>query len=269
MKKLLLQKQDGTEIDLELAGLFLIKLAISSLDPKHETESAEGSDGLIIVDTTLNGREIRAEFLLESNDLEQYFQVRKRVFSIFNGKSYFYLIDSEEPYKRWKVKMASKFTPERMGSAAFLEINFLSPSPYAESVVSTVNPELTDTLYQVETEEAIQYVFDTPTFYVWNNGDILINPRYQWMDMKITFEGASENLTIRNLSTGDQWAYTEASIESDVIILDGIKSSKNGLSIFGKTNRKLITLAPGRNDFEIVGATGPFLISFDFRFYFM
>src|SRR5699024_1306520 len=72
--------------------------------------------------------------------------------------------------------------------------------------------------------------------------------------LKITYKGNSENLRIRNLTTGDEWAYNGTTNTSDVIVLEGIRSTKNGLSIFRQTNKRLLTLAPGWNEFEIVGA---------------
>jgi len=89
------------------------------------------------------------------------------------------------------------------------------------------------------------------------------------LPLKITFTGASSNLTITNQTTGDMWQYTGTTQAGDTITLDGVRSLKNGASIFGQTNRKLITLKSGWNDFAITGATGAFEISFDFRFYYL
>lgn len=126
---------------------------------------------------------------------------------------------------------------------------FSSPSPYAESVKST------------------SYTFTTTTFRVFNAGDIDIDPRV--LPLKITFTGASTNLTITNQTTGDTWQYTGTTQTGDTITLDGVRSLKNGASIFRNTNRKLITIKPGWNKFIIEGTTGAFTISFDFRFYYL
>jgi hypothetical protein len=89
------------------------------------------------------------------------------------------------------------------------------------------------------------------------------------LPLKITFTGASTNLTITNTTTGDIWQYTGTTQAGDTITLDGVRSLKNGVSVFGNTNRKLITIAPGWNNFTITGASGSFTISFDFRFYYV
>ena len=57
-----------------------------------------------------------------------------------------------------------------------------------------------------------------------------------------------------NKTTGDVWQYMGTSNLNDEIVLEGIRSTKNGLSIFRDTNKRLITIAPGWNEFEIKGA---------------
>jgi hypothetical protein len=72
----------------------------------------------------------------------------------------------------------------------------------------------------------------------------------------ITFAGASTNLAIANTTTGDTWSYTGTTAAGDTLKLDGVRMLKNGVvSVFGATNRKLITLAPGWNNFTVTGAT--------------
>ncbi|MFP7447167.1 phage tail family protein, partial [Bacillus infantis] len=122
---------------------------------------------------------------------------------------------------------------------------------------------------QVNTDEPIQYLFQQSAFSIWNDGDEPVDPRERWAYLQVLFQGASENLTIKNLTTGDEWSYTGTTAAGDIIELNGIRSLKNGSSIFGQTNRKLLTLAPGMNQFEVSGTTGPFQISFDFRFYYI
>ncbi|PFY57870.1 phage tail protein, partial [Bacillus toyonensis] len=48
-----------------------------------------------------------------------------------------------------------------------------------------------------------------------------------------------------------------------------VRSTKNSLSIVRDTNKKVISLQTGINEFEIIGATGAFSISFDFRFQYL
>ena len=86
------------------------------------------------------------------------------------------------------------------------------------------------------------------------------------MDLIIRFSGQSENLRIENFRTGEVWQYFGTTDESDILVISGIRSLKNNFGIVRDTNRRLITLAPGDNEFQVSGNIGDFTISFEFRF---
>jgi hypothetical protein len=259
---------NGSIIDLhEDLNLWVSDFRIPSPTPEHIIDSAEGQHGEVYLGTTLKGRKVTGTFLASTNDPSEFDLYRDKLFRVFNSLEPFYIIRDLQPSKRMKVVVDSVIDIEYLTPEdGEFTLDFTIHSVFVESIGTTLSPGDLEGLPQVETEELVQYVFNEPSFFVWNNGDVLVNPRKQ--ELKVIFTGASENLKIRNLTTGDEWAFTEATSEADTITLDGIKSFKNGISAFGLTNRKLITLAPGRNDFEIVGALEPFLISFDFRFYY-
>jgi hypothetical protein len=114
------------------------------------------------------------------------------------------------------------------------------------------------------TEKTVYTARDATEFTLYNAGDVTIDPRNS--PLVITYLGASDGLTIRNVTTGDEWTYEGATVAGDVIQLDGVRSTKNSVSIFRDTNHRLITLEPGANDFELAGTDGSFEITFDFRF---
>ncbi|WP_044893576.1 phage tail family protein [Bacillus alveayuensis] len=267
---MIIEKLDGTIIETEEYGIKLLTHSISSPSPRVVTEEIEGRDGYIEIDTTYDGRKIRASFFMYAFDKYDYPLLRNEVFRIFATKELFYFHEPNQK-RRWLVR-ASGFDIERFSPrGGTFEIEFSSPSPYAESVGTTLDPFTFDSeLWQIgqglEADD-LQYVHNTPSFRVFNAGDIAIDPRER--PLKITFSGASTNLAITNVTTGDTWQYTGTTVDGDVIELDGIRSLKNGLSIFGNTNRQLITIAPGWNDFTITGASGYFEITFSFRFYYI
>lgn len=245
---MIIEKLDGTIIETEQYGIKLLNHSISSPSVRVVTEEIDGRDGYVEVDTTYDGRKIRASFFMRAVDRQDFPLLRNEVFRIFSTKELFYFHEPNQK-RRWLVRSngfeIEKYPP-RIGT---FEIEFSSPSPYAESVKST------------------SYTFTTTTFRVFNAGDIDIDPRV--LPLTITFTGASTNLTITNATTGDMWRYTGTTQAGDTITLDGVRSLKNGASIFGQTNRKLITIAPGWNEFILEGTTGAFTISFDFRFYYL
>lgn len=266
----MIESLDGNRFDLLQMGIHPLNLEPDSLSPRHETETLEGMDGHIDIETTYEGRTLSVTVFIKANDIFDYNLLRNQAFRLFNGKSYFYVIDEKEPQKRWKVKTASKYTIEKLTRhVGEFTIDLISPSPYVESVGTTLD-ELTFETEKWQVGQGLilenpEYVHQTSTFKVFNAGDVEVDPRC--FPLKIELKGESNNLQIKNLTTGDTWAYSGVTGVNDTLTLDGIRSFKNGVSVFGQTNKKVISIATGWNDFEITGATD-FLISFDFRFYY-
>ncbi|KAB2334255.1 phage tail domain-containing protein [Bacillus mesophilum] len=246
---IIFENLNGHTVDLKAAGIYPLRLTVDSLTPRISTEIVEGMDGHIDLETTYEGRTMSASFFVESKYGVDYYQLRNLVYNLFNGKSYFYIIDENDPSKRWKVKTSERYTVEKLSwIAGNFTVNLVSPSPYAESVSM---PH-----YQFK---------DKFSFY--NNGDVVIDMRTQ-QDTEIEFRGVSEGLTISNQTTGDTWSYDGSTTADDVILLKGIRSTKNGTSIFGNTNKKLLTFAPQWNSVHITGSTD-FTLVFKTRFYFI
>lgn len=258
-----LQTLEGEILDLSLYGIIPKGLSIDSLSPRNESDTIDGRNGNIEIETTYEGRSMRASFLLQSDIVEDYSFYKGELYKLFDGKTYFYIIDLDRSYRRWKVRTTSKFLPERINpQMGIVELDLISQSPYCESNGSTLNHYWE---FQLSNYDSVEYTFENQTsFRIWNDGDIAIDPREH--ELKINFSGTSDNLTIRNITNGDEWVYNSTTSANDQVEINGIKSKKNGSSIFGQTNKKLIILEKGWNDFEISGASVPFTISFDIKF---
>ncbi|MEH7246458.1 phage tail family protein [Neobacillus niacini] len=261
----IIQRLDGTEYDLEELGIITRDFVVSSLAPRHYFEVIQGRHGAVDLGTEYDVRTINASFYQKAVDSEEYASKRHDAFRIFRSNEPFYVIESRNPNKRWLVKVATPFQPDQRQLYGFFDVEFTAINPFAESIFTTLDPSANAAQITGLGSRAVNYKHTTATFEILNDGDIEIDPRA--VPFAITFTGASTNLKIKNLTTGDVWQYTGNSAGSDKVVLNGIRATKNGLSVFRDTNRKLITLAPGWNAFEVTGATSPFEISFDFRYY--
>lgn len=266
-------KKDGTIYDLVKARIRTKDIIISSPAPRHLTEESEGQQGLIDQGTLLGARNILLQLKLEAADFLDFSLLRDEVFRTFRADEHFYLIEKRNPGKRWKVKVSNPFDIPQRFVYGDIDIELISFSPFSESVGTSIHPRtFTEEVWQVGQglkAENMKYVHDTTTFEIYNAGDVAVNPRQRQMEMEIKFQGASNNLKIINETTNESWEYGGTSGPNDTISLEGIRSLKNGSSIFGATNKKLISLAPGWNSFRIEGASSSFLISFDTRFYYI
>lgn len=256
-----IERLNGASYSLLDYGIKTLDFQVDAPSPRVDSETIDGRDGFVDLGAVYDAREMRGSFFMSVLDDTDYVSLRNEVFRIFAGRERFYVIDSREPDKRWFVRSNGFSLEQLMSKKAQFEVEFTSANPYAESVATSIET----TAAIITGGRTVKYSHNTAAFEIFNDSDVAIDPRK--LPLIITFTGASTNLKIKNVTTGDEWAYTGTTTASDEVKLDGIRSTKNGLSIFRNTNRKLITLAPGWNDFTITGATGSFNISFDFRFY--
>jgi hypothetical protein len=272
MRDLTIIKLDGQSYSLKELGIHTLKFRPSSPRLRHETETI--GDGEVKLGSYFEPREILGSFFMVSYDIADFPLLVNEVYRLFQSKEEFYIVDNEQAGKRWRVQSNGEFTPERIATSGQFDITFISFSPFAQSIGTTLDPLTFDSeLWQfgqgLDLDEK-SYVHTTSSFSIFNVGDETIDPRNVHTPLLITFKGPSTNLSIKNNTTGDEWIYNNSSGSLDTIRLDGVRSTKNNLSIFRETNRKLITLAPGENDIKITtGSSGSFEISFDFRFYYI
>ncbi|MRX54706.1 phage tail family protein [Bacillus idriensis] len=265
---------NGTTYSLADYGIKTLDFVIDSPSPRHETEIIDGADGFIDMGTTYDGRSMRGSFMMYAVDLADYPLLRNEVFRMFASKEAFYLVDDREPGKRWLVKVASAFSMEQMRKFGRFEVEFISASPYAESEKSTLEDGFDPTYYFGSATSMIpisQYTINgagTTNFQILNGGDVATDPRRQYI--KVEYDGVlPAELSIRNNTTGEVWTYTTGASAGATarVKLDGVRYVKNDIvSIFSLTNRKFFTIAPGMNDFTVIGGSS-YVITFDFRFY--
>lgn len=263
----------GNQLDLE--GYKGLKLHIPSPSFDYETEKIEGRNGEVLIDGTksLQPRQLTADFYMKSKDYTDSLLLRDVIYRQINGRE-FYIAESHLPNKRWKVHLSDRYEMERLAPIMqTFSVPLVCMGGLAESA-GTTQDELTFTsdvwqfgqgLFWSDDGE-ISYSHNTRFFSIYNAGDVTLDPRNY--PMVISYYGPSNNLEIHNETTGDKWKYTGSSSVGEMITLDGVRSLKDGVSIFGNTNKKLITLAPGWNDFELSGTSGEFIISFNHKFYY-
>ncbi|EJS63491.1 phage tail family protein [Bacillus cereus] len=265
------QRLDGTVYELEEIGIITRDFNPSSPKPKHITEEIDGQHGAVDFGTVYEPRKIDCSFYLKAVDMWDYALLRDEVFRIFDSQEAFYIIDNRNPRKRWLVKCNSEYDVDQQRIYGFFEIEFVAFNPFAESVGTTLDSFTFDSnLWQIGQgliAEDISYIHKTSSFRIYNAGSVEIDPRK--LPLIIRIKGATNNLTITNRTTQETWKYNEATSTSDIVELNRVQVFKNGISVFGKTNRKFISLKPGWNDFYVSGVTGSFQIEFDFQFYYI
>ncbi|MDM5188619.1 phage tail family protein [Bacillus sp. DX4.1] len=269
----IVERLSGERYDLEELGIVTRDFLVSAPSYRHTTESMESRPGAIDLGTTYDVRKISCSFYLKAQDMDTYAIERGEVFNIFRSEEEFYITDTRLPYKRWKVKCNNAYDMDQQRYYGFFDVEFTASLPFSISTLNTLMPDFEvyaqDAYYGLglDWSNELKYIHNTTSFKILNAGKVAVNPRY--IPLTIQYKGASNSLSIKNKTTGDVWSYTKTTSANDTLLLSSVRSTKNSLSIFRDTNRKLITLAPGWNEFELTGATVPFEIQFDFNFYYL
>lgn len=267
---MILQLLDGTSFDTSDYNLKRLFHRIPSSQINHNIVAVEGRSD-IILNSQLNNRTISVEFLFETYDIYDFYALRDRLYELFVRTESFYIIFKREPWKRWKVKLANQFELEPSPNMGSFTVEFITENTNAESVFTSlefvkewdVNQHAWNGMLDWDSEAPV-YNFNTNSFVVQNLGNGTIDPRSNELEIIVTGEFLND-ITITNETTGDIYKYNLSLDDTDTLRLSGIQSFRNDVSVFGSTNKRLITLSPGDNLFTIEGGTVS-NISFNFRF---
>lgn len=295
----IIEKMDGTRYNLADYGVPLLKVA--PIDIVYNSENIKGRPGRNRTERSHGVAKLQLTMLLQAQDVTDTEMLTDELADIFDDDEDFYIyqqlmtksygfelpgessfttaLDNVEwtplMYKRWKVERINNDAIEWNGLRGKRVIELeTSDLPYAETPFTTMQmlgkqwniDQLAWGLGLDWDENPPKFTFNANSFTVVNHGNVPINPR--WMPLRITLRGNfASGVTITNQTTGEIFNYRSGLAASDVLVLDGINYTKNGMSVTGQTNKKLITLKKGINQFSVTGGTVSSII-FDFPFYF-
>ena len=116
-------------------------------------------------------------------------------------------------------------------------------------------------------EEHTGFIPESSRFSVYNAGNVTVEPESMRITFNFTGVYTTGGFTIRNLTTGEEVILNRTSNGSH-FKMDGMTFSLGAINnVFRDTNRRFISLAPGDNQFEIVGGTFS-QCWFDFKYYY-
>lgn len=269
---MIIQLLDGTQYDIEDFSLKRLYHHIPSIKVHHNTTSVEGKSGWVFLESQYSERSISVVLLFEATDIYDYYLIRDEVNALLARTEPYYIIFKKEPYKRWLVRIQDNFELPPDPQMEAFTVQFICEKVYAESVATTLemenNKEWDTDIFgwnnTITWDEDLSYTFTENQFVVKNLGNEAIDPREH--ELIITIQGNFPNgLILVNATTGEVYVYHKPLTTDDVLVIDGIATFNNGISDFGNTNKKLITLTPGNNYMTILSGTLT-SAAFNFRF---
>lgn len=262
---------DGQVIDLADTPFWVQYFRIDGIKSEEIIDTIEGRPGTVRKGAFIQSRQIKLGIQVFGHDEYDFDLLRDEANQIFHPTKEFYIIRDLQPGKRARVSQNTGFdysTYHDWTDGEF-EITLNMHQPFFESIGTTLDSFTFEENWQVGmnliTERDLVYRHSASSFKIWNAGDVKINPR--WFPFYIKFTGVSSKLKIVNKTNNTEWQYLGATNASDVIIIDRVKSFKNGASIFGDTTHTLLEFDTGWNDIVITGASS-FSIEIGHRFYY-
>ncbi|MBM7600418.1 hypothetical protein JOC34_002809 [Virgibacillus halotolerans] len=253
--------------------------------------TVEGRAGTVDYGADFGQRPITVPFYMEANDMADYPLLRDELFALVISQEPFYIREIRRAEyqtgdnrlisgKRYKVRIAGEFNIEQQFRYGFGELAFETVDlPYAESVGTTQDIQRDGISSESELwgfgiglqsdDKTLDYTFSGTDFPVFNAGNVGIHPFMQ--EMKITIKNTEEStgyIELKNKTNGTSIRINEGIKDDQIISINGANVTINNLVIDPrKTNRGVLQISPGWNEFTILGAAG-INIDFDFRFYY-
>ena len=265
---MIIELLDGTRFDIADYNLKRLFHYIPSATIEHNSVAVDGRSD-VIINSKINNRTISVDFVYQSEDIFDFYLLRDEVNELFLREEEYYIIFKNEPYKRWLVKAANGYNLQPNQRLESFSIDFITLNYYAESVATTQSLKEWDIdswgwNNSINWDNDLKYSFNANEFAINNLGNITVDPRNSFLEITITGE-LNGGLALTNTTTNDVYNYLGVLGEGDSLQIRGIGSYRNGVSVFSSTNKKLISLAPGINNFTLTGGRN-LVVSFNFRF---
>ena len=253
-------------------GFIPLDIFVSSIGKERYTDKVEGMPGEVNYGTSYTSRDVELTMWFNARDTIDYRLLRDELYAYFDSYDYFYVIETNKPTRALKIVIDNSFRDKRITTrVGEITINARTiDNPFWVSLYTT--KELNDTGYSALVEkyglvdsinsDNTKYKFTERNFTVWNGGNVTVEPEQMYLN--ITVIGASQNIEIRNKTTGETLKINAP--HGGTLRIHGMSISMAAINIFRHTNYKYISLVPGLNEFEVIGQFTD--ITIDFRFYY-
>ena len=253
--------------DPNLDGAYCYKAPdVQPANPTDNLQKIGLMDGSRLLSTSYSTRELKMEIFfegLDEGDAELAYDALQR---FLISRDPYWICFANWPQRMYYVKAklaAPTFAGDRHWTC---EATFTDLIGLSRSVGTTQDPVMG---FGNNYNAAPQYTFNSNSFTVVNHSDVMIDPERRGHPFKLTLQGSSSgNMKITNKTTGDVFTrnltYTKdgTTAFNGTYVIDGVRPTLNGKSDDYYTNKGVITLQIGKNDFQIDNFSGT--VTFDY-----
>ena len=260
-------------------GVLPLDFLVSAIEKERYIENIKGIPGPINYGFDYKDREVTLNFWLRHYHGEHDQKLLKsELYAMLDSEPYFYVSDDRLPTRVLKLAVDEPYLPDRINGSNISTLEFkcqIIGLPFWRTKWKTQELELEG--YNADSDkfgfadninlDYPNYTFTTNSFYVWNGGNLTVDPRNMDLKIRLYQLKTDGNFKLTNHTTGETFEY-RAPRTGNTVDMDGVQAfvgmQANRLR---ETNRKYISLAPGLNKISYTG--GEMInIQFDFPFYF-
>lgn len=261
---------------------------ISSIEKTTDYKTLEGSNRRLFNGAVDSKRTISVPFYYYDKYIHNFTLIRDELFECASGNDPIYIReirdggDGDEAIsgKYYKVILKDVIQVSQNYKVGEGTLEFETVElPYGISIATTQSIQ-TDGLLNdgnwafgmgletVDDSELIytQKVTSSKQFKFFNAGNVEVHPFVSYLKIRIkNVVGSTKNLSIVNKTNDSRFDIKVAVPPTDVWVIDGPVIQRNSLMAVKDTSKKFISLSPGWNTFELIGATSAD-VSLDFNF---
>lgn len=258
-------------------GVTPLDFLVSAIEKERYIETVNGIPGNVNYGFDYKEREVTLNFWLRHYHGEHDQKLLKsELYAMLDSQPYFYVSDDRLPTRVLKLAVDEPYLPDRINGSNISTLEFkcqIIGLPFWRTKYTTQDIEALgfDAIAEkFGMADGINinlpnYSFTDSTFSVWNGSNVTIDPRNMPLFIKMFYVKGTG--TITNKTTGEIFKITE-DWSNNHLTIDGTKVIKaTSVNALRSTNRKFITLIPGKNEIEIEGLIFK-KVEFDFPYYF-
>lgn len=247
----------------DLEGVYVYQAP--DVQPAVQTDNLQKialNDGQTLVSSSYETRQLKMLVALNTNSEGSALLGYDALQRFLVSRDGYWICFANWPQRMYYVK-AKVNAPTFTGNDWICEVDFTDLCGLSRSVGTTADSNRVMGFGNNDPSTPPSYQFNTDKFTVHNGSDVLIDPERRGHEFKLTVKGSANNMTIKNLTTGD--VIKRSGGWSGTWVLDGVNPILNGdgdLKNLADGYDQIITLQIGDNDFEVSGVSGT--LTFDF-----
>lgn len=259
-------------------GVLPLDFLVSAIEKERYIETVNGIPGNVNYGFDYKEREVTLNFWLRHYHGEHDQKLLKsELYAMLDSQPYFYVSDDRLPTRVLKLAIDEPYLPDRINGSniSTLEVKCqIIGLPFWQTKYTTEKIEAKG--YEALAErfgmadginiDYPNYLFKENTIYIWNGGNVTVDPRNMNLKFELSDVTSDGNFTIANETTSEKFVYKEA-IASKKLTIDGTKVLINTTNKLRDSNRKFISLVPGLNKLTISNGTFSYILV-DFPFYY-